>query len=116
MVDRDDPWLARDKLYHVLFCLSLTLLFSRLASLAPRPSLLRRRSLLVGSVASLLAGAAKEAADHLGVFPSDGASAKDALADVLGVLIAASALSLCRRRSSTRPAPEPGQHGVESMV
>ncbi|XP_010034004.2 LOW QUALITY PROTEIN: uncharacterized protein LOC104423213 [Eucalyptus grandis] len=115
MVDREDPWLARDKLYHVLFCLSLTLLFSRLASLA-RPSLLRRRSSSSDPSPPLLAGAAKEAADHLGVFPSDGASAKDALADVLGVLIAASALSLCRRRSSTRPAPELGQHGVASMV
>ncbi|KAI6672037.1 hypothetical protein NL676_006922 [Syzygium grande] len=115
MVSRDDPWLARDKLYHVLFCLFLALLFSHLASLTNRP-FLRRHSLLVGSIASLLAGAAKEAADQLGIFPSDGASAKDAFADVLGVLIAACALSLRSRRSSTRPTPETGQPSVASMV
>ncbi|CAN1175950.1 hypothetical protein LINPERHAP2_LOCUS32240 [Linum perenne] len=59
----EDPWVARDKLYHILFCRSL-----------------------------------KEVADHLGIFPSVGASAKDAVADLIGVLVAAFALSICRRR------------------
>uniref|UniRef100_A0A2P2QLA6 Uncharacterized protein n=1 Tax=Rhizophora mucronata TaxID=61149 RepID=A0A2P2QLA6_RHIMU len=90
----EDPWLASDKLYHVVFCLSLTLVFSKLAFFAPYPKFLRRRSVWVGSIVSLAAGAAKEAADHLGLFPSAGASAKDAAADLLGVLIAAFALSI----------------------
>ena len=63
--DDEDP----DKLYHFVFCFSLTLLFSTLASLSPYPSL-RSHSISVGSIMSLLAGVAKEAADHLGIFPS----------------------------------------------
>ncbi|KAF2321498.1 hypothetical protein GH714_000142 [Hevea brasiliensis] len=90
-----DPWLAPDKLYHVLFCLFLTVFFSKLASLA-RYSFLRRHSVPVGSILSLAAGAAKEAADQFGFFPSAGASAKDAAADLLGVLIAAFALSISK--------------------
>lgn len=93
--DDGDPWLGADKFYHVVMCLSFTLLFYKLASLAPFP-FLRRRAISIGSIASLLAGAAKEAADHLGYFQSSGASFKDALADLLGVLIASFALSLFR--------------------
>ncbi|CAN1121584.1 hypothetical protein LINPERPRIM_LOCUS2258 [Linum perenne] len=93
----EDPWVARDKLYHILFCLSLTLFFSQLAS-STRYAFLRRHSILVGSILSLLAGATKEVADHLGIFPSAGASSKDAVADLIGVLVAAFALSICRRR------------------
>ncbi|KHN22408.1 hypothetical protein glysoja_024917 [Glycine soja] len=55
-----------DKLYHVLMCFSLTFLFYALASLTPYPY--RRYAISIGSVLSLLAGAAKEAADHLGYF------------------------------------------------
>ena len=91
-----DPWLAPDKLYHFLFCFFLTILFSTLASLS-RYSFLRNHSIRVGSILSLVAGAAKEAADQLGIFPSAGASARDAVADLLGVLIAAMALSLWKR-------------------
>ncbi|KAI4326255.1 hypothetical protein MLD38_031586 [Melastoma candidum] len=94
-----DPWVARDKLYHFLFCLLLTFLFSAAARLSPSP-FLRRRSVLFGSIASLLAGAAKEAADHLRIFPSSGASARDAVADLLGVLVAASLLSIFGPRVS----------------
>ncbi|KAE7995431.1 hypothetical protein FH972_000225 [Carpinus fangiana] len=82
-----DPWWAPDKLYHLLFCFSLTLLFSSLATRTRYP-FLRRHSIRVGSVLSLLSGAVKEAADHLGFFKSSGASAKDAVADFIGVLIA----------------------------
>jgi VanZ family protein len=82
-----DPWWAPDKLYHLLFCFSLTLLFSSLATRTRYP-FLRRHAIRVGSVLSLLAGAVKEAADHLGFFQSSGASAKDAVADFIGVLIA----------------------------
>lgn len=102
-----DPWLAPDKLYHVLFCFSLTLIFSALASCAHYP-FIRIHSIRVGSILSLLAGAAKEAADHLGLFPSAGASFKDAIADIIGVLIASLVLSLLRK-SSGRPGLEQEQ-------
>ncbi|XP_039046831.1 uncharacterized protein LOC120187102 [Hibiscus syriacus] len=94
--DDKDPWLAPDKLYHFLFCFFLTLFFSVIASLSRYP-FLRNHSIRFGSILSLLAGAAKEAADHLGIFPSAGASARDAVADLLGALVAAMALSLWNR-------------------
>ncbi|KAJ6945500.1 LOW QUALITY PROTEIN: hypothetical protein NC651_000527 [Populus alba x Populus x berolinensis] len=97
--NNEDPWLAPDKLYHVLFCLSLTLLFSKLASLTRYP-FLKRQSIRVGAILSLFAGAAKEAADQIGLFPSAGASAKDAVADIIGVLIAAAALSMLKSKNS----------------
>ncbi|KAF5739034.1 hypothetical protein HS088_TW12G00232 [Tripterygium wilfordii] len=94
----EDPWLAPDKLYHVIFCLSLTLFFSILANHTRFP-LLRRYSIWIGSILSLAAGAAKETADQLGYFHSAGASSKDAAADLLGVLVAALVLSLCRKQA-----------------
>ncbi|XP_021906398.1 uncharacterized protein LOC110821030 [Carica papaya] len=103
--DDRDPWFAPDKLYHVLFCLSLSFFFSLLASLT-RYMFLRRNSIWIGSILSLAAGAAKEAADHMGIFPSAGASAKDAVADVIGVLIAALVLYI---RKHSRPDSELGQ-------
>ncbi|KAL9249294.1 hypothetical protein AKJ16_DCAP18722 [Drosera capensis] len=81
-----DEWLAVDKFQHIVLCFSLTLLFSLLAS-RTRVLFIRRRSVLIGASISLLAGAAKEAADQLGFFRSAGASAKDGIADVVGVLI-----------------------------
>ncbi|XP_030968247.1 uncharacterized protein LOC115988771 [Quercus lobata] len=107
--DNEDPWLAPDKLHHLLFCFSLTLLFSFLATRTRYP-FLRRHSIRVGSILSLLAGAAKEAADHLGFFQSSGASAKDAVADFIGVLIAYLVLSLVSSFwFSGRPDKGPGQ-------
>ncbi|KAF7814486.1 Transmembrane protein [Senna tora] len=103
MEEDKDPWLAPDKVYHLLFCFFLTILFSFLATLTRHP-FLRRHSIPVGSICSLLAGAAKEAADEFGYFPSAGASARDAVADVVGVLIASFALSVFR--CSTRSDPE----------
>ncbi|KAG7591839.1 hypothetical protein ISN45_Aa01g008220 [Arabidopsis thaliana x Arabidopsis arenosa] len=101
--EEDDPWLAPDKLYHVIFCFSISLLFSTLASLS-RYSFLRRHSIWIGSAFSSAAGAAKEAADQIGIFPSAGASARDAVADAIGVVIAALVLFLWNsRRSRTRP-------------
>ncbi|XP_027192171.1 uncharacterized protein, partial [Cicer arietinum] len=88
-----DPWLAADKFYHVIMCFSITLLFYVFSFLTSHP-FLRRHSISIGSVVSLLAGAAKEAADHLGYFRSSGASFKDAVADIIGVIIASFALSL----------------------
>ncbi|KAF1886316.1 hypothetical protein Lal_00045547 [Lupinus albus] len=108
-MEEEDPWLGADKLYHFLFCFSLTILFSSLAS-----PFLRRHSLLFGSISSLLAGAAKEAADHLGYFHSAGASTRDALADLLGVLIAFSALSLFRFRRFIPPPHQP-KSGIQLL-
>ncbi|KAL5757232.1 hypothetical protein ACOSP7_021678 [Xanthoceras sorbifolium] len=95
-MDDNDPWLAPDKLYHFLFCFSLTLLFSTLASYSPY-KFLRSHSIRIGSIISLLAGAAKEAADHLGLFPSAGASFRDGVADAVGVLVASLVLSVWRK-------------------
>ncbi|KAK2644744.1 hypothetical protein Ddye_019939 [Dipteronia dyeriana] len=97
-MDDEDPWLGPDKLYHFVFCFSLTLLISTLASYSPYPSL-RSHSISVGSIMSLLAGAAKEFADHLRIFPSAGASFRDGVADALGVLVASRVLSLWRKFS-----------------
>ncbi|KAL4626644.1 uncharacterized protein LOC142633391 [Castanea sativa] len=110
--DNEDPWLAPDKLHHLLFCFSLTLLFSFLATRTRYP-FLGRHSIRVGSILSLLAGAAKEAADHLGYFQSSGASAKDAVADFIGVLIAYLVLSLASSFwFSGRPDKGPGQSSM----
>ncbi|CAI8611805.1 unnamed protein product [Vicia faba] len=109
MVEKDedaDPWLGADKFHHILMCFSITLLFYFLASLTSHP-LLRRHAISIASLVSLLAGAAKEAADHLRFFRSSGASFKDAIADVIGVFIASLALSLFRSKTSpSRPLPQ----------
>ncbi|KAL0723601.1 hypothetical protein Bca4012_038200 [Brassica carinata] len=104
----EDPWLAPDKFYHVVFCFTISLLFSTLASLS-RYSFLRRHSIWIGSAFSLAAGAAKEAADQFGIFPSAGASARDAVADAVGVAIAALLLFLWKSRRS-----RPVRMGVSS--
>ncbi|MED6143567.1 hypothetical protein PIB30_007513 [Stylosanthes scabra] len=112
-----DPWLAPDKAYHVIFCFVLTFLFHGAASFIPHP-FLRRHSIPLASIASLLAGAAKEAADQLGYFRSAGASLKDALADLLGVILASSLLSLAtlRIKRSLPPPPPPPPHRGISLV
>ncbi|XP_023644764.1 uncharacterized protein LOC17897568 [Capsella rubella] len=96
----EDPWLAPDKFYHVIFCFSISILFSTIASLS-RYSFLRRHSIWIGSAFSLSAGAAKEAGDQFGIFPSAGASARDAVADAVGVVIAALVLFLWKSRSES---------------
>lgn len=104
-MENGDDWLAYDKLQHFLLCFFITIISSSLASRSPY-SLLRRRSISVGCILSLFVGAAKEVADELGFFKSAGSSAKDAVADIVGVIVAALALSLCnvfcfRHRSVT---------------
>ncbi|KAL9238549.1 hypothetical protein vseg_012953 [Gypsophila vaccaria] len=84
----EDSWTAADKFYHLIFCFTLTLLFSLLIVVHTRHRILRRHSTVIAASFSLLAGAAKEFADHLGFFHSSGASARDAVADVAGVVIA----------------------------
>ncbi|EOA37468.1 hypothetical protein CARUB_v10011590mg [Capsella rubella] len=80
----EDPWLAPDKFYHVIFCFSISILFSTIASLS-RYSFLRRHSIWIGSAFSLSAGA----------------SARDAVADAVGVVIAALVLFLWKSRSES---------------
>lgn len=94
-MENGDDWLAIDKLQHFLFCFSLTVLFSTVAARTPYP-FIRSRSIWIGSLASLAAGAAKEAADEIGLFKSAGASFKDGVADLFGVLVASLVLYLCR--------------------
>ncbi|KAK9280885.1 hypothetical protein L1049_003776 [Liquidambar formosana] len=112
-MDNNDDWLALDKLYHVLFCFTLTLLFSTVAA-RTRYAFIRRHSIRVGAIASLLAGAAKEAADEVGFFKSAGASPKDAISDLIGVLIASLALFLCKYWP--RPDHQMGQVRGVSLV
>ncbi|XP_057968890.1 uncharacterized protein LOC131158210 [Malania oleifera] len=111
-MENGDDWLAPDKLYHFLFCFFLAFFFSALATLSRYP-LLRRLSIWVGSLFSLAAGAAKEAADEVGFFKSAGASAKDAAADLLGTVTACLLLLTCKRY--TRP-DDAGQRRGPSLV
>ncbi|CAM8910595.1 unnamed protein product [Rhodiola kirilowii] len=97
MYDGDD-WLAVDKLYHVVFGFVLVLLVS-VPAMRSRYSFLRRYAIQLGCMASMLAGAAKEAADEIGIFRSAGASSKDAFADLIGVGIASLLLLICKRMS-----------------
>lgn len=92
-----DDWLARDKIYHVIFCFSINVVVSLLASHS-RYSFLRRRSIFLGSILSLAAGAAKELADQLGFFQSAGASSRDAVADLFGIILAVLVLTVSQRR------------------
>ncbi|KAL8230419.1 hypothetical protein R6Q57_000197 [Mikania cordata] len=92
-MENGDDWLAHDKLQHFLLCFSITIIVSFLAS-RTRYAILRRHSISVGCILSLTAGAAKEFADELGFFKSAGASAKDAVADIIGVFVAVLALSV----------------------
>ncbi|CAM8917069.1 unnamed protein product [Rhodiola kirilowii] len=116
MYDGDD-WLAVDKLYHVVFGFVLVLLVS-VPAMRSRYSFLRRYAIQLGCMASMLAGAAKEAADEIGIFRSAGASSKDAFADLIGVGIASLLLLICKRMSRSvvgQHAPPP-QHHYISMV
>ncbi|KAK9100288.1 hypothetical protein Scep_023718 [Stephania cephalantha] len=115
MENNGDEWLALDKLEHVLFCFFISIFVSSIAYLS-RFSLLRRWSIWIGSLASIAAGAAKEAGDEIGLWHSAGASAKDAVADLLGVAIAVLVLSVWRwwsRRRSRKIKPD---EELEEMV
>lgn len=116
-MENGDDWLAPDKLYHVLFCFFISIISSLLASRTRYP-FLRRRSIWIGSIFAFGAGAVKEFADELGFFKSAGASAKDAVADLLGILLAAVMLYLSNcRTSSSRVRPDgAGQTRVLDMV
>ncbi|XP_057787855.1 uncharacterized protein LOC131005073 [Salvia miltiorrhiza] len=116
-MENGDDWLAADKLYHVLFCFFISVVSSLLAARTRYP-FLRRRSIWIGSLVSFAAGAAKEFADEFGYFKSAGSSAKDAGADLIGILLAAMILYLSNCRASTsRTGPDrPGQARELEMV
>ncbi|KAK9741272.1 hypothetical protein RND81_03G093800 [Saponaria officinalis] len=80
-------WIATEKFYHLIFCFTLTLFFFLLV-VHTRHRFLRRHSTVIAASLSLLAGAAKEFADHLGFFQSSGALFRDGVADFAGVVIA----------------------------
>ncbi|XP_051119328.1 uncharacterized protein LOC127243384 [Andrographis paniculata] len=114
-MENGDDWFAIDKLYHVLFCFFVSIVFSAVSSRSRRP-FIRRRSSWLGSVASLAAGAAKEFADEFGYFKSAGASAKDAVADLVGILLAAAMLYLFNRRASfSSPARSDGAGRTQAV-
>ncbi|XP_004235933.1 uncharacterized protein [Solanum lycopersicum] len=114
-MEEGDDWTAPDKLYHILFCFFIAIISSFLAE-RTRYSFIRRRSIWVGSIVSLAAGAAKEVADELGFFRSAGASTKDAVADVFGTLIAALAFSLYKSSFIRRRPDQSVQAKVLQMV
>ncbi|GJX04565.1 retrotransposon protein, putative, ty3-gypsy subclass [Tanacetum coccineum] len=86
-MDNNDDWLASDKIQHFVLCFLITIIVSIIASRTPY-SLIRRHTISLASIVSLTVGAAKEVADELGFFESAGASAKDAVSDILGVFVA----------------------------
>eukprot|EP00271_Cylindrocystis_brebissonii_P009486 TRINITY_DN24383_c0_g1_i1.p1 TRINITY_DN24383_c0_g1~~TRINITY_DN24383_c0_g1_i1.p1 ORF type:complete len:122 (+),score=1.56 TRINITY_DN24383_c0_g1_i1:221-586(+) len=89
-----DAWLASDKLQHVAACAFIAVFISTIVHFfIPR---IRNWSLLIGCVCSALTGGAKEFSDYLG-FYSSGASLKDALADLVGILLAVSIWVAFRR-------------------
>ncbi|CAI9113899.1 OLC1v1014599C1 [Oldenlandia corymbosa var. corymbosa] len=94
-MENGDDWFALDKLYHLVFGFCTAIVFTLFAN-RTRYAFIRTRSIWVGSILSLLAGAAKETADEMGYFKSAGASVKDAVFDLLGTLMAALALSIFR--------------------
>ncbi|KAH0465495.1 hypothetical protein IEQ34_005598 [Dendrobium chrysotoxum] len=113
-MEERDPWLAVDKLEHLIACFFISVLVATLARRSHR-SFIRRRSVALGSVTALAAGAAKEAADEIGLWKSAGGSVRDAAADALGVALAAAVLALAdslkpsdqRRRNSDRDPEDP---------
>lgn len=113
-MESGDEWWARDKLYHVLFCYLIAAVFAAALHRSRRP-LLRRWSFPLASLVSLAAGAAKEVADEVGLWHSAGASYKDAVADLAGVLLASTSSSLWRSLPSRR-ASEPAPADLHSMV
>ncbi|XP_020587967.1 uncharacterized protein LOC110029847 [Phalaenopsis equestris] len=102
-MEERDPWLAVDKFEHVFACFFISVLVAALASRSHRP-FIRRRSVALGSITALAAGAAKEACDEIGLWKSAGGSVRDAAADALGVALAVAVLAAakCIKKSGQR--------------
>ncbi|KAJ3695439.1 hypothetical protein LUZ60_000816 [Juncus effusus] len=106
----NDDWLAADKLQHFLACFLITLIVAALAGRS-RHAFLRRRSAALGTIASIAAGAAKEAGDEIGIWRSAGGSVKDAAADLAGIVIALILIRLVKRFGSLRSESQ-GEKGI----
>ncbi|CAH1433150.1 unnamed protein product [Lactuca virosa] len=78
--------------HFILF--SITFISSSLATGTPYP-LLRHWSISLGCILSLIVGANKGIADELRFFKSVGASAKDTISDIVGVIVADLVLCVC---------------------
>ncbi|XP_024533682.1 uncharacterized protein LOC112347273 [Selaginella moellendorffii] len=110
-----DDWFARDKAQHLLVCMAIVLALGSALAFSSR---FRAWRIRIACVASLAAGAAKEALDELHVWNSSGASAKDAVADIVGALVGAAALWAWPRiwealsRSKTKEEQATGDHAV----
>lgn len=99
--DDDDPWLAPDKLQHVVFCFSLACVgFFALASVkrkssyfSPAPTTTAQQRLLAGALLAFLGGALKELGDFCGWWPGR-ASLRDAAADAVGAALGLAACAL----------------------
>lgn len=89
--DSDDPWLAPDKLQHVLFCFSLACAGFALAAKSASSTPAQR--LLAGALLASLGGVLKELGDFLGWWPGR-ASPRDAAADAVGAALGLAACVL----------------------
>ncbi|KAJ7290868.1 hypothetical protein O6H91_01G148900 [Diphasiastrum complanatum] len=100
-----DDWVAIDKAQHFLACLAITILVSLALGSSP---LLRRWRILIGCMVGVMVGAAKEAGDELKMWASEGASFKDAVADIAGVIVGASVMYMwtcCSCPQTEKPRP-----------
>nr|ADE76319.1 unknown [Picea sitchensis] len=98
-----DDWIAVDKFEHLAMCFFIVIMCVYTIRLSFTPSkLLYRCATPVGCILSLTIGAVKELGDQMGLWPSAGGSLKDGLADVGGVLLAATLLHFLKPR---RPQP-----------
>ncbi|CAK9232855.1 unnamed protein product [Sphagnum jensenii] len=84
MGNHGDPWFALDKAEHFVACFAITVAAATVLGFV-RKELRGWLRLALGSLLGLTAGALKEVGDATHLLPSDGASIKDGVADVLGV-------------------------------
>ena len=82
-----DPWLGSDKLYHCLACAAITCCTYYVVGLWKVLRGRRRPRLALGCSVGTVAGIAKEIGDSVQAWPfcPCGASARDLVADMLGV-------------------------------
>eukprot|EP01043_Picozoa_sp_COSAG02_P014758 COSAG02_NODE_614_length_19515_cov_6.651937_13_plen_132_part_00 len=84
-----DPWLGADKWYHCLACGTITCCTYCVVGLWKVLRGRRRTRLALGCTAGTVAGVAKEIGDSVQAWPfcPCGSSARDLVADMLGVVI-----------------------------
>lgn len=102
-----DDWIGMDKLEHFGICFLIVIL----SALILRRTAMQRWSTSIACILSLTAGAAKEVGDQMGLWPSAGGSMKDAVADIVGVLLAAILLHFVKHKAA-KPKPKPKPEGI----